>query len=495
MKTRFSSYPAFLTLSLAKMMRQVVQTHRGIVRNAGYLCLLPIFALSALFGEGSNAFLDNNILPQEDLLEWQMPDIPEAMECDMPNDFYNPFKDKHTRNQWIDDLLNRKPEEEFSLDFDLELQPSDHWINPITDLCWSCFYPLHIVGPKGGSSLWHAGEEDIVDFETKERPYLCSCLDDKLWEGKNFFDKIKNVIPNVFKKAKVGIPLAFWEPMFFIEVTSKPYKFLFLKGKCLGSMRSSKHHGGISQSTDAGRTSFYHVHSICLPLFRLSSLIPGFEGMDKLDPLKPCPIYLSEWDPTWRNPDLARVFSMEMYIYNKPIFQEACRKSCEDANKRRPNDHLFWCAGCRGSFYPFTGHVAHHIGGVQSSSLLVERVLARHHFVRSLFNLGTGFEEDDYCKQKIFAHMKKSHYKTQLVYPIAKKEGAQIDGKRVHCHPLGESTSSWESHCTSPGKEDFAYVVWTKMHLCFNVLGVIKALIPQIKAGEAIAEAVEVANQ
>lgn len=87
--------------------------------------------------------------------------------------------------------------------------------------------------------------------------------------------------------------------------------------------------------------------------------------------------------------------------------------------------------------------------------------------------------------------MQKSHYKTQLIYPEPDLEGTEIDGKKVYCHPLGESTSGWEAEKTAPGKEDFAYVVWTKMHLCYDLIGVIKAFIPGAKAAEAAAGAID----
>ena len=86
---------------------------------------------------------------------------------------------------------------------------------------------------------------------------------------------------------------------------------------------------------------------------------------------------MSEYDPTYKND--ANFLNPEVYLFASPIAQVACTADCVAATTRLPFDGLFWCAGCLGSIYPFSGNVASHVGGVQASSLLSIRALAKLH--------------------------------------------------------------------------------------------------------------------
>ncbi|MBI3211727.1 MAG: TraU family protein, partial [Simkania negevensis] len=117
----------------------------------------------------------------------------------------------------------------------------------------------------------------------------------------------------------------------------------------------------------------------------------------------------------------------------------------------------FWCGGCQGSLYPFMGHVAHHVGAIQASSLLVHRLLAKLHSLGLLW----GFKEDNFCSKTPFLRIKKTLYKTQLVYPIPQTKGP--------CQPLGKTDLIWGSGKSFPyGGEDFVYLIWTKKHCCLD---------------------------
>ena len=71
------------------------------------------------------------------------------------------------------------------------------FINPITDVCWKCLFPIHL----GGVNIT-PGNKDYIPY----KPSICACAG---------------------TPPKVGIPLAFWEPMpsnvpEFIKMPSPP---------------------------------------------------------------------------------------------------------------------------------------------------------------------------------------------------------------------------------------------------------------------------------
>src|SRR3546814_15425780 len=73
------------------------------------------------------------------------------------------------------------------------------------------------------------------------------------------------------------------------------------------------------------------------------------------------------------------IINPEAALFGNPIAQAACAADCVLASAGFANDLLFWCGGCQGSIYPFSGSVAAHVGGVQASLLLTERMIAKLH--------------------------------------------------------------------------------------------------------------------
>ncbi|EDV18674.1 uncharacterized protein TRIADDRAFT_62843, partial [Trichoplax adhaerens] len=91
--------------------------------------------------------------------------------------------------------------------------------------------------------------------------------------------------------------------------------------------------------------------------------------------------YMSEFDPLWGNDKLNVILNPEAALFGNPIAQTACIFDCIKATTGFSSDMLFHCAGCNGSLYPFGGSIEHTQGGVQASTLIVERLLARLHRV------------------------------------------------------------------------------------------------------------------
>ncbi|MGE3556316.1 MAG: TraU family protein [Candidatus Obscuribacterales bacterium] len=296
-------------------------------------------------------------------------------------------------------------------------------INPITDVCWDCLFPITVSGVNVTP-----GYKDLSS--TKERFCICAGL-----------------------PPKVGVPLTFWEPLYLVEVTRHPYKLVGMGGISVGP-DTVKNRGSIGiQGDGPSEHSFYHVHWYEFPLMHVLGLLEDFACIEEKDPEIP---YMSELDPTWNNDRLSLILNPEAALFASPIAQVPCIADCLSSSAGKPLDALFWCAGCEGSLYPFTGTVAHHVGSLQASSLLVHRACAKLH--RS--GLVKGYADKEFCEAQYMPIIKKSRYKTQLAYPKPQSSP---------CNPLGKSDLLWKRKVTMrTDDEDYAYILWTKRHCCLD---------------------------
>ena len=79
------------------------------------------------------------------------------------------------------------------------------FMDPITDICWSCAFPLKV----GGTTIMDFGQED---FDSGVSNPLCACS----------------------SPPKVGLSISFYEPARLVEVVRKPYCFPSLGGESFG---------------------------------------------------------------------------------------------------------------------------------------------------------------------------------------------------------------------------------------------------------------------
>ena len=296
------------------------------------------------------------------------------------------------------------------------------FINPLTDVCWSCLFPIHIAGVNTTS--------DHKDFVKYEKKPFCHC-----------------------NGGIVGVPTSFWEPTRLVDITRTPYKLLGLGGFTIGNPGVKM--GGVKSSfAGTGSSSFYHVHYYQFPILNLLDIGLQYVCEEKIQ----LDIgYMSEFDPFWGDDKWTTILNPETTLFANPLAQAACIADCAFSSFEKPQNELFWCAGCQGSLYPLTGHVAHHIGGIQASSLLTHRLLAKLH---SLHILRT-FEKENYCEKTASYRIQKSAYKTQLAYPIPQTKGP--------CNALGRSDITWGVGKNYPyDGEDFVYIIWTKKHCCLD---------------------------
>ena len=306
--------------------------------------------------------------------------------------------------------------------FPLQANCVGRFINPITDVCWKCLFPLKIAG----ITVMRGGPDP-----SSPRTPICTC---------------NTPFP------RVGIPVAFWEPARLVDVTRTPY--------CLVSMGAtqlmhtgSRGRGDVEQDPDTvTKKSFYQVHWYAYPLLYWLEVLVDFVCLERTQIDL---VYLTELDLLWHDDEKNAILNPEAALFGKVIAQAACAADCAAASVDLPLDPLFWCGGCQGSLYPFTGTLDAHTGGVQASLLIVQRLIARLHREGLLWGYSG---KAGLCGKYYMPFIRKSQYRTQMTYPIPQTRS---------CHPLGHTETLWGAGKEFPYKgSDFAYLIWRKRDCC-----------------------------
>lgn len=301
--------------------------------------------------------------------------------------------------------------------------------NPITDVCWSCIFPISI----GSFTVL----EGVESYDTQNSPSpVCAC---------------GAPIP------RVGISVGFWEPIRLVDVVREPYCFVNLGGMKLDPGVHAAH-GAQSYDDSTTRMGNYQVHWYQYPAIYWLKLISFAVCLENTE----FDIaMLSEFDPAWDDDLVNFVLFPEAALFGNPIAQGACAADCVAASTGKlPIDALFWCAGCQGSMYPMSGTISNQVSPIQASLLLVERMTFKLHRLGDLRgSMGIAAT----CGTYPMPIMDKSQYKSQMTYPVT----ASDKGGVFACNPFGRSTVLWESGKTRPVKgEDFGYLVWRKRNCC-----------------------------
>ena len=297
------------------------------------------------------------------------------------------------------------------------------FINPITDICWDCIFPITIGGIELGSG-------EMPDTENMKSP-ICMC---------------PNPLP------RIGITGGFWEPVRLVDVTKKPFCFVNLGGMEI-DLGFDIGQGQSPHGKGKSNTSSWHVHWYIYPVIYWLELITDLGCLEQsnFDVA-----YITELDPLWQDDILTFILNPEAILFANPIAQAACAADCVKSSVSTPFDELFWCAGCQGSMYPLNGRISAHISGVQSSLLAVEKMAYKLH--REFLAWGTsGTTPEQLCSRYPMPVMKKSQYRAQLVNPTSSD-----------CYPFGRTTTIYESGKEIPIQgEDFGYLIWRKRNCCF----------------------------
>lgn len=295
------------------------------------------------------------------------------------------------------------------------------FVNPITDVCWKCLFPITIAGVK------------IAGSPMADTPYarnlLCFCPR----------PGIAVPVP--------GIPIGFWEPVRLVDVTKSPMCMVSLGGISLGT--SSQR--GIKDDKEG--TAFYHVHWYIYPVIYWLEILLDFMCLEmaSVDVA-----YLTEFDPLWGDDAKSAILNPESLLFANIAAQSVCIADCISLSTGQlSNDAMFWCAGCQGSIYPFTGTTPYHNGGVGTSTLIVSKFMAKLH--RQLMLWGY-YGTEGLCGKYPMPIIQKSQYRLQMTYPIPEVSS---------CKKIGETEVTWQSGREFPIKgEDFGYLIWRKRDCC-----------------------------
>lgn len=304
------------------------------------------------------------------------------------------------------------------------------FLNPITGICWRCIFPLTLAGVtifKG----------DVNDPKPNRR-FDCWCKH-----------------PQLLTKVP-GIPISYFEPVRLVDVTRTPYCLVNLGG--LEIMNSGVVDRGDTEETDPGKShSFYQVHWYIYPVLYILEVLMDFVCLG--DETSFDVAYLTELDPFWNDDQKNSIINPEAILFGNPLAQAACIADCLSSSAGYPLDQMFWCNGCQGSLYPFSGNIEDHEGGVQASLLATGRFMAKMH---RQFLLKGYMGEEGWCGKYSMPIIRKSQYRTQMTYPLPQTDRCQV---------FGSTEVTWQPGKEYPYKgEDFGYLIWRKRDCCMTLI-------------------------
>lgn len=299
------------------------------------------------------------------------------------------------------------------------------FLNPITEVCWDCIFPISIGGLSIGG--------DRPDTPNQTLP-VCLC-------------------PGI--PPRPGLAIGLWEPARLVDVANEPGCFvnmgfdIDLGLLSLGKSSDVTQNGGATGSKWQSHYYFYPLISW------LGVIVDGLCMQSAQFDVA----YISEIDPLWQDAELNNLINPEAALFANPIAQAACAADCVKASAGGlPMDSLFWCAGCGGSIYPIQGDVGAHVGGVMASQVVATKMVARMH--RLLLARRTA-SSSALCQPTSQPIINKSQYRMQITRPRPKTSG------RYGCGPVGFSPQFVERFREFPFRgESFGWLMWRKRNCC-----------------------------
>lgn len=297
-------------------------------------------------------------------------------------------------------------------------------MNPVTDLCWQCIFPLRIAGMKVMSG------PKINEVGDAARTPICVC---------------PIPLPPFFR---IGIPVSFWEPARMIETVKDPWCFPSL-GFHIGSNKGGWL-GGVSVTpTTRGKSSqsFFQAHYWIFPVWSAMEILVDFmcvehSGIDVA--------YITEVDPLWQDDHLNFILNPESLLFANPVAALACAVDSVSTTTGYAFSPLFWCIGST-SAYPLTGHV-HDDHELKSASSVAARMVYK--LSRQLAICDTGVNLCTCVPTPIWI---KHNYRLQIARPV----------RDSGCHPFGRTDLIW-GHGKNPPfiGDNFVWMLFRKRVCC-----------------------------
>lgn len=193
-----------------------------------------------------------------------------------------------------------------------DLTCEGRWVNPITDVCWKCLFPMSIGSIQVSSN-------GLPDTRNPSSP-IQSCP----------------FPPPIFKR--IGVAVGFWEPVATTDVTRSPMCMVNMGGMKIGGMKKTVIGSSTSTSSKSRDGSFYHVHWYKYPLI---SWLGIFTDDMCMQGGQHDIAYLSELDPMWNDDALSIYVNPEAALFGHPIAQLACIADAIAAEAYKPLDFSF----------------------------------------------------------------------------------------------------------------------------------------------------------
>ena len=357
------------------------------------------------------------------------------------------------------------------------------FLNPITDICWSCLFPM-FIGPI--PMVFNIGNQKggtIVDDDKLIPPAMPLVTSGKLPAGTCSCVEHTPILP-------IGLMMSYYEPSRFVDVTRTPFCMVGLGGidmsAGLAGLLPAPGYGDEKHGLET-QSSFYQVHWFMDPVMAILGIIDtGCSlGMSKSMDL----MFMSEVDPTWNDDSLSIIFSPEVVLFSSLPAQLACGVDCiasslpnipldntllvpspyyirpttptNPASASNPSKSLFWCGGCQGALYPLDGNNSDSAYPIQTSILSAEKATGLVHRM-GLEDLTTGVV--GMCNNLLpDMFMDKSEWKYSLGFPVP-----QTAYTPSCCNSFGETDALWNSGASFPYTgEDFSYVMYHERDCCF----------------------------
>lgn len=301
-----------------------------------------------------------------------------------------------------------------------------HYPNPVTDVCWACFFPITIAGAKVEPGM------DDYNFP----PPVCTCP----------------APPPLF--VRVGVGMTYWSPDRAVEVVRTPMCSPLMSGTILGNLPVSEGAPDSLRQKGKSKHSFYHVHWLQMPLIQQLDLVTDGALCLKPDPSVDFAM-LSEIDPLWLDDELAFMVAPESVLFANMTANAACVADAIKASTTNFGiDTLFWCSGTHGVVYPLSGHKQWHKGGVDMAMNLAHRAAFTLHRTGLLWDTSTVAAM---CSDLPQPMMRKGQYKVAFILPapdVARGYG------------FGVATDLYEQGKEIPFVgEDWAMMIWRR-HTC-----------------------------
>lgn len=297
----------------------------------------------------------------------------------------------------------------------------------ITHVCWGCLFPIRMGGATLGSGNVPDGANSNV---------ACSC-------------------PDSLGLPRPGMSVGYWEPARLIDVVREPGCAMSLGGMSFPGVDRKQWGTRGPAGVGIDKQGFHHYRYFAFPLLLILDLfIPGgcmADGMSDFDLL-----YLSEFDPTWNDEELAFFTAPESAAVSSPASAMACGADSAAAATGNSIDELWWCAGSWGNLYPLTGH-----GGADGMPRMTS--LSSMRAVAALHRRGLTWRtmgSDTMCEGRMDPFLPKSQYRKSMFFPRPEASSN---------HVFGETTLNWGKGRTFPRTgEDATYLLW-RWNDCCNV--------------------------